>query len=75
MDAFALESHRRLAEAQDKGYLGEVEAIYDIRGRFYDNDDGLRRDTEITKLAKLKPVFDRDFGNATAHRLPTAQHY
>jgi acetyl-CoA C-acetyltransferase len=66
MDAFALESHRRLAEAQDNGYLGEVEAVYDTRGRFYDNDDGLRRDTEMTKLAKLKPVFDRDFGNVTA---------
>ena len=66
MDAFAMTSHQRLAKAQDEGYLGEIEAIYDTHGRYYDNDDGLRRDTEMARLAKLKPVFDRDFGNVTA---------
>jgi acetyl-CoA C-acetyltransferase len=66
MDAYALESHRRLATALDAGFLGEVEALYDSHGRFYDCDDGLRRDTDMAKLAKLKPVFDRDFGNVTA---------
>jgi len=66
MDAFAMASHQRLAKAQDEGYLDEIEAIYDTHGRYYDNDDGLRRDTEMAKLAKLNPVFDRDFGNVTA---------
>jgi len=66
MDAFALESHRRLAAALDAGFLGEIEALYDAQGRFYDSDDGLRRDTDMVKLAKLKPVFDRNFGNVTA---------
>ena len=66
MDAFAMASHQRLAQAQDEGHLGEIEAIYDTHGRYYDSDDGLRRDTEMAKLAKLKPVFDREFGNVTA---------
>lgn len=66
MDAFALVSHQRLAMAQDKGYLGEVATIYDTHGHYYDKDDGLRRDTDMARLAKLKPVFDHDFGNVTA---------
>lgn len=67
MDAFALESHQRLARAQDQGWMAtEVETIYDTRGSHYALDDGLRRDTDMTKLAKLKPVFDRPLGDVTA---------
>ncbi len=67
MDRFALESHRRLAEAQDAGRLaGEIEPIFDTRGRCHDTDDGVRRDTDPDKLARLRPVFDRPFGNVTA---------
>lgn len=66
MDAFAMESHHRLAMAQDEGRLNEVEAIYDSKGNVYAADDGLRRDTDMAKLAKLKPVFDKKFGLVTA---------
>ncbi len=66
MDAFALESHRRLAQAQDEQRLPEVETLYDTRGNYYQHDDGLRRDSSLEKLAKLKPVFDRPFGSVTA---------
>jgi len=66
MDAFAVESHRRLAFAQDNGNLGEIEAIYGPDGTVYQSDDGLRRDSAVEKLAKLKPVFDKQFGNVTA---------
>lgn len=66
MDAYAVESHHRLAKAQDEGWLSEVEAIYDSRGNHYLHDDGLRRDSSITNLAKLRPVFDRNFGRVTA---------
>ncbi|MGE0370861.1 MAG: acetyl-CoA C-acetyltransferase [Gammaproteobacteria bacterium] len=66
MDAYALESHRRLAQAQDAGWLEEVEPIYDSAGGYYEQDDGLRRDTTLDRLAKLKPVFDRPFGLVTA---------
>ncbi len=66
MDAFALESHRRLATAQDEGRLGEIELLYDGTGKVYGEDDGLRRDGDMAKLGKLKPVFDRKFGLVTA---------
>jgi acetyl-CoA C-acetyltransferase len=66
MDAFSLESHLRLAHAQDKGHLDEIETIYDEKGCYYDKDDGLRRDTDMESLAQLKPVFDREVGTVTA---------
>ena len=66
MDTYAMESHHRLAKAQDDGCLEEIEAIYDTRGNHYLNDDGLRRDSNLASLAKLKPVFDRHFGRVTA---------
>ncbi len=66
MDAFALESHRRLADAQDHGRLAEIETIFDTQGHYYGTDDGLRRDSDMQKLARLKPAFDRPFGQVTA---------
>ena len=66
MDQFALMSHQRLAKAQDDGHLSEIEAIYDERGNVYKDDDGVRRDSEMSKLATLAPVFDRPFGAVTA---------
>ncbi len=66
MDAFSIESHMRLANAQDNGHLNEIETIYDGKGNYYDKDDGLRRDSSKESLAKLKPVFDREVGKVTA---------
>ncbi len=66
MDRFALESHRRLAAAQDAGHLGEIEPVYDRDGKVHLADDGLRRDTSMESLARLRPVFDRPFGLVTA---------
>lgn len=66
MDSFAVESHQRLAKAQDAGYLHEVELLYDTKGNFYPHDDGLRRDSSMENLAKLKPVFDKPIGKVTA---------
>jgi acetyl-CoA C-acetyltransferase len=66
MDEFAVESHRRTAFAQDNGRLTEVEPMYGPDGTVYAADDGVRRDSSVGKLAKLKPVFDRTYGNVTA---------
>lgn len=66
MDAYALHSHQRLAQAHDNGWLHEIVPIYDNHGHFYDFDDGVRRDTSLEKLAKLKPFFDKRFGRVTA---------
>ena len=59
-DAYALRSHRRLAAAYDAGDLAdEVGVLYEPGGKFYGEDNGLRRDTDLAPLAKLKPVFDK----------------
>ncbi len=66
MDSYALRSHKRLAEAQDAGYLTEIETLYDTHGNYYEHDDGLRRESSMENLAKLRPVFDKPFGSVTA---------
>ncbi len=66
MDAYAVRSHQRLAAAVEAGYLDEIEALYDTRGQVYTEDDGMRADSSVEKLAKLRPVFDRPFGAVTA---------
>lgn len=66
MDVFAVESHRRLAQAQDEGRLAEIEPLYTNDGTVYDHDDGVRRDSSMERLTKLKPAFDRIYGMVTA---------
>lgn len=67
MDAFSLRSHQRLAEAQNRGYLNnEITPIYSAQGTLCDWDDGLRTDSSMESLAKLKPFFDKRFGLVTA---------
>jgi acetyl-CoA C-acetyltransferase len=69
MDAYSVRSHQRVMRAQDEGTLaaggGEVEALYDAKGTAYTLDDGVRRDASQAGLAKLKPFFDRKYGNVT----------
>lgn len=65
MDEYAARSHLRLHAAREEKRLPEVEVIYDTDGNFYDHDDGVRPDSAAAKLAKLKPVFDREFGRVT----------
>ena len=62
-DAWALQSHQRAAAAQDEGwYDSEIVSIEVPQGRKKDpirvtQDEGVRRDTTLEKLAKLRPVF------------------
>ena len=65
MDAFAVDSHRRVAAAQDAGHLGEIVPLIDRDGSIYASDDGLRRDASLAGLAKLKPFFDKKYGRVT----------
>ena len=69
MDAYSVRSHKRVCAAQDAGALaaggGEVEALYDNDGTAYALDDGVRRDSSMENLGKLKPFFDRKYGNVT----------
>jgi acetyl-CoA C-acetyltransferase len=66
MDTYAVQSHQRLIAAQEAGYLDEIEALYDTHGQVYLKDDGVRADSSVERLAKLRPVFDKQFGNVTA---------
>ena len=70
MDLFAVKSHRKVAAAQAAGHLapggGEVEALYDANGKAFSLDDGVRSDASVESLGKLRPFFDRKYGNVTA---------
>jgi acetyl-CoA C-acetyltransferase len=75
MDEFAARSHARVVRAQEEGrFLGdaadglapEIAPIYDRAGTLYKDDDGVRKDSTIENLAKLKPFFDRKYGTVTA---------
>ncbi|QDF95621.1 acetyl-CoA acetyltransferase [Azoarcus sp. DD4] len=67
MDAYAAESHRRVAAAQDAGrFDGEIVPLIARDGTVYASDDGVRRDSSPANLAKLKPFFDKRYGRVTA---------
>jgi acetyl-CoA C-acetyltransferase len=66
MDEYAVSSHHRLAHARQSGYLEEIEVLYDDKGNYYDHDDGVRPDSSVESLAKLRPAFDKRYGRVTA---------
>ncbi len=67
MDRFALRSHQRLGEARKAGVLAsEITPLFDTDGRCYAADDGYRADSDLARLARLSPVFDRPTGSVTA---------
>lgn len=66
MDAYAARSHARALAARTQGALDEVVPLIDARGTLYPHDDGVRDDSTPERLAKLRPVFDRPWGNITA---------
>ena len=66
MDGFALQSHQRLARAQDGGRLEELAPMFGADGTLYDRDEGLRRDADLPALARLKPAFEPPHGLVTA---------
>lgn len=66
MDEFSFHSHARLAEAFDHQYMTEVTPIFDSKGNEYSIDTGMRRDTNMDNLKKLRPLFDKKYGRVTA---------
>ena len=62
-DQLAYESHQKAAAAYDDGFYTDL--VVPFQGAAEDNN--IRRDSSIEKLAKLKPVFDRsENGTMTA---------
>lgn len=66
MDLYALQSHQKLAAAIEHQHLDEITPLYSNSGDVYTTDTGLRADSSVEKLAKLRPVFDRPTGAVTA---------
>ena len=67
MDEFAARSHQRVLAAQKAGHFErELVPLFDKSGKVYAADDGVREDSTPENLAKLKPFFDRKYGNVTA---------
>ena len=67
MDDYAAESNRRVLAAHAAGWLAdEIVPLVDDDGVVYSRDDGARADATVDKLARLRPVFDKPYGNITA---------
>jgi acetyl-CoA acyltransferase len=68
-DAWALRSHLKAAEGTADGRLtAEIAPVW-VPPKYeqsLDRDNGVRSDTSLDQLAKLKPVFDRQYGTVTA---------
>jgi acetyl-CoA acyltransferase len=68
-DRIALMSHQRASAATQDGRLtGEIAPWFGGRemDEVVNSDNGIRSDTSLEALAKLKPVFDRKYGTVTA---------
>ncbi|NQY42495.1 MAG: acetyl-CoA C-acyltransferase [Legionellales bacterium] len=65
-DEFALQSHQRLQAAIDNNLLKDVIPIAGATGEVFTSDDGVRKNTSLEDLAKLKPYFDKKYGSVTA---------
>ena len=66
MDEFAVRSHQRALAARAAGNFAEIVPVVDAQGKVYAEDDGVRADASMTGMAKLKPFFDKKYGNITA---------
>jgi len=65
LDAFSLESHRRAAQAAAEGrFKSQIVPIpsknEDGTTSIFEQDEGIRTDTSLEKLASLKPAFKPD---------------
>lgn len=65
-DDYALRSHTKAAEAQQKGYLTDL-LPFKVRGidKTVNKDNGIRVSSK-EQLAKLKPAFVKPYGTVTA---------
>src|SRR5438128_413736 len=68
-DRWALRSHQYAAKGTADGRLtAEITPWFPARGDqpVVTQDNGIRTDTSLEQMAKLKPVFDRRYGTVTA---------
>lgn len=65
LDQFAMESHQKAARAQEAGKFSAEIAPVNYGGIWITKDDGIRPQTNLEILSKLKPVF-KENGVTTA---------
>lgn len=66
-DTFALRSHRLAAAGTEDGRItAEIAPLFPSDGDPISRDNGIRTDSTLNRLAKLKPAFDRRYGTVTA---------
>ncbi len=61
LDWIGYESHRRAAEAWDRGYMKKYVEPFEYNGKvLLETDEGIRRDTSLEKVRRLPPAFSPD---------------
>lgn len=65
-DKFALRSHQLAHQGTEDGRLTAEIAPIAVSGEVVDRDNGIRSDSTLEQMAKLRPVFDRKYGTVTA---------
>jgi len=70
-DDYAYNSHRKAAEAQAAGKFKDEIVSIEIPQRkgdpiVFDHDEGVRADSTVESLGKLRPAFKKDGGTVTA---------
>ncbi len=69
-DAFAVESHKRAANAIAKGYFKDQILPIELKSKKgplqFDTDEHVRNDASLEGMAKLKAVFAKENGTVTA---------
>lgn len=65
MDRYASRSHARALQ-RDAVAMETIVPLVAADGQVFTDDDGIRADSTPEKLATLKPVFDKPYGNVTA---------
>jgi acetyl-CoA acyltransferase len=67
-DEFAVRSHQLAAKAHEAGHLPAemVEVSLPPKFKAINKDNGIRGDSTLEKVARLRPAFDKKFGTLTA---------
>jgi acetyl-CoA acyltransferase len=61
MDEYALQSHQRAAENTRNGFFaGEIVPVPVAEGRMLSEDEGIRADASLEKIASLAPAWESD---------------
>ncbi|MDE2400637.1 MAG: acetyl-CoA C-acyltransferase family protein [Burkholderiales bacterium] len=74
-DAYAVQSQQRAAKAIAAGYFKDQIVPVEIKTRkgvvLFDTDEGVKGDTTVDALAKMKPAFKKEEGTVTAGNAST----